>query len=996
MEISPRQTKKRKQEHPEKMSRSDPVVIEDDDESIITLPSSTIGKGARGLSSVEKTPGRSPLNSRKDLVRQISVTEFSGVEDLVNPRRALRRPNNERRVSQASDELANGFEEDFTLRAAFQRRQEQEQNTATPARRKVKSPPLVESGQTRNVFTAGDGRKRNSVIGSPDVLQGAATVVPTTSPVANQTKNQRKSETRQSEQGENTGLSTGPTVRGALVHHFQCVEIDPPDNGDYILTVQEGHLALWSLGSRLSSDPVYEILLRNINSVNHGGKSIQLILKSPPMRARQAYIELHTEREVRNITNKLASEGPHIKINQKPTDWVERAEKGYDMEREKERATRIKAQQTLSKSEGARHDLEHQVQIRRNSVLEKESAKIQDKHEELKSTDAMQKRDAHQRRPLKEILLAFPEDSSDKEVNGASARRTTRSTKAEASPRLVKEASVTESQIPFSQTGGLGPAWKKPLIYPKSGKKRAEVEFRDLERLDDNEFLNDNLIGFFLRFLEADIQQHRPELAQKIYFFNTYFFATLTNASRAKKGIYYEGVQKWTRGTNIFEHDFIIVPINENAHWYVAIICNLPKLLPGAEEAEEAENDEAAPEPGHPSPDESSSPRVTRVITRIDDPMEEAQDEVPGRYPSEIQIDETDRSFKDLNLADNGVLSNVVDQGQSDVNKKGSLLSTWASKPGDQQNLNTQQSPRKSPKGKKAARRSGVGLQKYDTKAPMIITMDSLGLGRSPTTKALRDYIVDEAKAKLKLDIDGQRIRGMTAKGIPNQENYSDCGLYLLAYMEKFILDPYGFVGSILERKMDDREDWPVMESSNLRDRLRKFLLDFHERQENGESAPPAVNVGRILLGEPRRKGLVLGQEQTRESGTTSRYFDGISSLETRKTMEMQQGNEAPKAELEPLTAISDSKTETSQIMSAITIDSDQPSQQPAASTLGDEQEETDKRGNPVITTVTAQEGPDLLDAVEGSFEDEVPETIQGDGSEGSFEELVPEQHEKQ
>ena len=32
-------------------------------------------------------------------------------------------------------------------------------------------------------------------------------------------------------------------------------------------------------------------------------------------------------------------------------------------------------------------------------------------------------------------------------------------------------------------------------------------------------------------------------------------------------------VKKWTKNLNIFEKDFLIVPINKNKHWFVAIIC---------------------------------------------------------------------------------------------------------------------------------------------------------------------------------------------------------------------------------------------------------------------------------------------------------------------------------------------------------------------------------------------------------------------------------------
>merc|ERR1712013_789226 len=35
----------------------------------------------------------------------------------------------------------------------------------------------------------------------------------------------------------------------------------------------------------------------------------------------------------------------------------------------------------------------------------------------------------------------------------------------------------------------------------------------------------------------------------------------------------YDRVKRWTRKVNIFEKDFVVVPINENYHWYLCIIC---------------------------------------------------------------------------------------------------------------------------------------------------------------------------------------------------------------------------------------------------------------------------------------------------------------------------------------------------------------------------------------------------------------------------------------
>jgi sentrin-specific protease 7 len=43
--------------------------------------------------------------------------------------------------------------------------------------------------------------------------------------------------------------------------------------------------------------------------------------------------------------------------------------------------------------------------------------------------------------------------------------------------------------------------------------------------------------------------------------------ATLNAAQRHGR------VKEWTQNVNIFDKDFVLVPINENSHWYLIVIC---------------------------------------------------------------------------------------------------------------------------------------------------------------------------------------------------------------------------------------------------------------------------------------------------------------------------------------------------------------------------------------------------------------------------------------
>ncbi|KAF2220642.1 hypothetical protein BDZ85DRAFT_183510, partial [Elsinoe ampelina] len=113
------------------------------------------------------------------------------------------------------------------------------------------------------------------------------------------------------------------------------------------------------------------------------------------------------------------------------------------------------------------------------------------------------------------------------------------------------------------------------LTYPPNAPKQVMVNWSDLERLEEEEMLNDNLIAFELRRLEIKHDQ----LADEVHFFNSYFYDSLTKGPNGRSAFKYDNVKSWTRKIDLFKYPYIIVPVNSAAHWYVFIICNADKLL---------------------------------------------------------------------------------------------------------------------------------------------------------------------------------------------------------------------------------------------------------------------------------------------------------------------------------------------------------------------------------------------------------------------------------
>ena len=436
-------------------------------------------------------------------------------------------------------------------------------------------------------------------------------------------------------------------------------------------------------------------------------------------------------------------------------------------------------------------------------------------------------------------------------------RRSTRSSAVQEGESLLSSLDGVPEKEKYSVKHGLGDRWKKPLTYPKVGKKKTTVEWSDLERLDEGEFLNDNLISFYLRYLEQRLEEERPEVAKRVYFFNTFFFATLTSAHKGRKRFNYEGVQKWTRSVDLFTYDYIVVPINEQAHWYLAIICNLPAL----------DRDLAMPEESASSPiEEDGAASKAEPASNATNQPDGNESEIPKLITIEPNERETRTSFSQLSLENNAPSSARDDVGVHEPKAPG--MGRPASE--DKEMLDSQiedtmpeftaskeagngpspakqevhdvvdrvedqdESPKAAARSRKGKRKSlPAPITKVDPRKPAIITFDSLGQPRAPTIRILKDYLREEAKAKRGMEFEDSQIKGINAKRIPQQDNFSDCGVFLLGYVDTFLgleTDPKVFITKTIQQTHGEK-DWSKLVPGNLRASIRNQVRELHKVQ---------------------------------------------------------------------------------------------------------------------------------------------------------------------
>ena len=105
------------------------------------------------------------------------------------------------------------------------------------------------------------------------------------------------------------------------------------------------------------------------------------------------------------------------------------------------------------------------------------------------------------------------------------------------------------------------------------------INSEDYLRPGEDQFLND-VIDFYLKYLTLKVlsesDQHRTRMS------NSYFYKRLTSphAQAVESTVrlsaaaeMHARVQNWLKNVNIFQKDFIIIPINEHADCFLTIIC---------------------------------------------------------------------------------------------------------------------------------------------------------------------------------------------------------------------------------------------------------------------------------------------------------------------------------------------------------------------------------------------------------------------------------------
>ncbi|XP_032412107.1 sentrin-specific protease 7-like isoform X6 [Xiphophorus hellerii] len=284
---------------------------------------------------------------------------------------------------------------------------------------------------------------------------------------------------------------------------------------------------------------------------------------------------------------------------------------------------------------------------------------------------------------------------------------------------------------------------------------RMTLTQEDLDCLDAGEFLNDVIIDFYLKYLL--LEGVGGTVAQRSHVFSSFFYKQLSCRRAAGESdapsvpdhhTRHQRVKTWTRDVDIFSKDFLFVPVNKAAHWFLVVVC-----FPGLEDV-----------------------RTEEFLSGAGGSERAAAEPRPRSQLPPLRV----------------------------VRLQCSLL----------------------------------GCQKKTvTKRPCILVMDSLKLSsHDDVCRLIRGYLQVEweVRRKTRRLFAPASMRSCTCS-VPQQDNGSDCGVYLLQFAESFLQNPVVDFDPPLRL-----EGWfPRQQARQKRNEIRSLLLRLERAQLSEQNQDP-------------------------------------------------------------------------------------------------------------------------------------------------------------
>ncbi|XP_078086198.1 sentrin-specific protease 6 isoform X3 [Mustelus asterias] len=369
------------------------------------------------------------------------------------------------------------------------------------------------------------------------------------------------------------------------------------------------------------------------------------------------------------------------------------------------------------------------------------------------------------------------------------------------------------------------------------------------------------------------LEKIKQQDADRVHIFSSFFYKRLNQRERrnipesANLSLpqrRHARVKTWTRHVDLFQKDFVFVPINETAHWFLAVIC-FPGLCTEQNiKSQENEgmlfNSSTLEESNSNWPslqgetdglaDNSTSANVLR---KTPDTIEKMSELSVGSNCECVEFDKlhtrrcllTNKFLSNVNQLDtefeddqnsNTRAENVAESKQLDALRQ--IQISYADDNDDSFDFLPDQEYSQEDSneaGSMAEDNSSESVPwgQQPSKQPCILIMDSLrGPSRANVVKILREYLEVEWEVRKasKRAFTKDVIKGSNPR-VPQQDNFSDCGVYILQYVESFFENPI----PSFELPMNLIDWFPQQQVKKKREEIRNVILKLCETQSKGK-----------------------------------------------------------------------------------------------------------------------------------------------------------------
>ena len=164
---------------------------------------------------------------------------------------------------------------------------------------------------------------------------------------------------------------------------------------------------------------------------------------------------------------------------------------------------------------------------------------------------------------------------------------------------------------------------------------------------------------------------------------------------------------------------------------------------------------------------------------------------------------------------------------------------------------------------------------------------------RSREVRQLKEFIIREGESRKSIEIQRDNLQGMKATGIPFQDTISDCGVYLLGYMEKFLKNPRDMITKVLQRELSAARDWPELDAIKMRAQIRDVIFKVHEEQEDKKRSQKKIVKATPKAPKQNSSQAVSSQQKL----AANRHSDGTIATQSAESSKVQFEEQGPSSE---------------------------------------------------------------------------------------------------